>query len=71
MENTHNGPLNNKILKPKDVANILGCSLNRAYRIIRQKDFPYKKIGKRYFISHDELEKWINSYYSQSPVKKQ
>lgn len=51
-----------KMLKPKDIAKILGCSMSRAYNLINQKDFPKIKIGKRTYISQEEFDKWINTY---------
>lgn len=51
-----------KLLKPKDVAEILGCSMTRAYAIINQKDFPKIMIGKRAYIPQEAFKQWIESY---------
>ena len=51
-----------KILKVKDVKEILGCGINRAYDIVNQKDFPKVKIGKRVYILEDEFEEWLRIY---------
>ena len=51
-----------KILTVKDVKEILGCGINRAYDIVNQRDFPKIKIGKRFYIPEDEFEKWLRFY---------
>jgi len=51
-----------RILKPKDVKEILGCSMTTTYSIINQKDFPKIIIGKRAYINPKALEDWISKY---------
>ena len=51
-----------KILTVKEIKQILGCGINRAYDIVQQDDFPKIKIGKRYYIPQDEFEKWLKGY---------
>ena len=51
-----------KILTVKDIKEILGCGINRAYDIVQQDDFPKIKIGNRYYIPQDEFERWMKSY---------
>lgn len=53
---------NVKILKTKDIKEILGCSMNRAYDIVNQNDFPKIKIGKRNYIPEDAFYRWIKMY---------
>lgn len=50
------------ILTVKDVKDILGCGINRAYDIVNQRDFPKVKIGKRMYIPEDEFERWLLTY---------
>lgn len=52
----------NKMLKPKDIKEILGCSMSRAYEIINCSDFPKIRIGHRSYISSVAFEKWVKSY---------
>ena len=40
-----------KLLKPKDLQEILGCSMTKVYTIIRENDFPKIKIGRQYYMS--------------------
>ncbi len=55
-----------KMLKVKNISEILGCSLDKSYAIISQKGFPVIKIGKNYYIPEDEFEKWIkNNLYKE------
>lgn len=51
-----------KMLKPKDVKEILGCSMNRVYDIINCDDFPKIRIGKRSYISKSAFEQWVKNY---------
>lgn len=45
-----------KMLKPKDIKEILGCIMNRAYDIINCDDFPKIRIGKRSYITRVDIE---------------
>lgn len=51
-----------KILTVKDVKEILGCGINRAYDIVNQRDFPKITIGRRMYIPEEEFEKWMHTY---------
>ena len=51
-----------KILTVKDIKDVLGCGMNRAYDIVNQRDFPKIKIGKRIYIPEDEFENWLKTY---------
>lgn len=51
-----------KLLKPKDIKEILGCSERKTYDIIRKKSFPKIKIGKQYYIPADDFIAWQKSY---------
>lgn len=53
---------NKKLLKVKDIQERIGCGINRAYDIVRQRDFPKIIIGKRYYVPEDEFEKWLKRY---------
>ncbi|MCI8748139.1 MAG: helix-turn-helix domain-containing protein [Lachnospiraceae bacterium] len=51
-----------EILKVCDVAEILGCSTKKAYRIVGQPDFPKITIGRGYYIPRLAFENWIKRY---------
>ena len=55
--NNYKGIYNIKLLL-KDIAKILDCSIDKAYRIINQR-FSQNDDWKRYYISQDEFEKWV------------
>jgi len=48
-----------RYLTVKELQNIIGCSSNKAYKIIKIKGFPKIRIGKNYYIDKDLLEKWL------------
>ena len=48
-----------KMLKPKDIQEILGCGRQKLYKIISQPDFPAMKIGAEYLIPEEEFRRWI------------
>lgn len=54
-----------KILKIKDIQEILGCGKNTAYKLVTQRSFPKIKIGKTYYIPEDEFEKWMKTHLKQ------
>lgn len=48
-----------RMLSPKDIQKIFGCSRNKTYQLIETKGFPRIKVGKQYYIPEIDLEKWI------------
>ena len=48
-----------KMLTAKELQDIFKCGHNKVYEIIGIKGFPAVKIGKQYYISEDDLKKWI------------
>ena len=51
--------MESKLLTTKEVAQVLRCSLQYMYRLIKDPTFPKVKIGKHYLVPEDELDKWI------------
>lgn len=47
------------MLSVKDIKDILGCSNDKAYAIVRHKGFPSIKIGRQYYTPQHEFEKWV------------
>lgn len=47
------------VLKVDDLMNRLGIGKNRAYQLLRCKDFPSTRIGRSYFISEKSFEDWL------------
>ena len=45
-----------KMLKVNDVADAMGCSLKKAYALVRQDDFPKLRVGREYYIPKDALQ---------------
>lgn len=44
-----------------EMAEQLGIGLTNAYKLIKSKSFyPAKKIGGRYVVSCEQLNKWLN-----------
>jgi len=48
------------VLRVIDIADILGISKSSAYQLVRQKDFPKVRIGKRIIIPRDNFFSWLN-----------
>lgn len=57
-----------RMLKPKDIAKHLGCSMTTAYAIVSQKDFPKIMIGKRAYIPEDAYLRWIKNYIGKQYI---
>jgi len=51
-----------KILYTKDLMKVLGIGRDRAYALMRSSGFPSTKLGKNYFVTEENLEKWLNTY---------
>lgn len=55
-----------RMLSVKDIRDILGCSNDKAYAIVRYKGFPSIKINRQYFTPKEEFDKWIKrNLYSE------
>lgn len=51
-----------KFLMVKDLQEILHIGRDKAYALMHSKAFPAIKIGGRYFVAQDQLQKWIENY---------
>lgn len=49
------------VLKPMQVAAILGLSKNTVYKLLKNKQIPAVKIQHQYLILESELFKWLHS----------
>ena len=49
------------VLNAKDVSEVLGLSLAGTYELMREKDFPAKRIGKRIIAPRDEFLEWLKT----------
>ena len=45
----------------KIVSEVLGLSIAGTYDLMRQKDFPAKRIGKRVIVPRDEFLEWLKT----------
>lgn len=50
--------INKKYLSVNEARQVLGCSKNKMYKIIKLTGFPKMKIGKNYYIDQKLFEKW-------------
>ncbi len=48
------------ILNAEQLAATLGISRAGAYQLLRQRDFPTLRIGKRLLVPKDKLSLWID-----------
>ncbi len=59
-----------KLLNLKEVADILGVSETKVYRLIyNYDDFPAYKIGREYRVSPSELSDWIKKTNKNKSIK--
>ena len=49
-----------EMLTVKELQAIFKCSHNKIYQIIAIKGFPVIKIGKQYYVSQNDLERWLD-----------
>lgn len=73
MENIMNsaGEVAVSILKVKDLQQRLGIGRDRAYALMRSAGFPSTRIGKTYFVTSDNFEKWLNDYRYKTFILKE
>lgn len=50
------------LLTVKDLQLLLNISRDLAYALMHAHGFPSMKIGGRYFVSRDALERWLQRY---------
>ena len=48
-----------KILNSKEIQEKLGVGKSTLYQLLRSTDFPCFRIGKKYYASEEEIDKWI------------
>lgn len=51
-----------KLLTVKDIQSIFNCSSHKAYSIMRSDTFPSTKIGKQYYVTEDNFNKWLENH---------
>ena len=44
------------------VAKLLGISISSAYELMREKDFPSVRIGKRLIVPKENLRTWVEAH---------
>lgn len=54
------------LLTVKDLINLLNVGRDTAYALMHSKGFPSMKIGGRYYVARDELQKWLDKYAYKS-----
>ena len=52
--------LENRLLKPREVAEYLSISLNNVYRLLQRPDFPKLNIGRNRRIDPIRLREWLD-----------
>lgn len=50
------------MLTVKDLQRVLHIGRDRAYALMRSKAFPSIKLGGRYYVSVEALERWLKEY---------
>ena len=50
------------ILYTKDLMKVLGIGRDRAYALMRSSGFPSTRLGKNYFVTEENLQKWLKTY---------
>lgn len=54
--------LNPLLLNVRDLQVLLQIGRDKAYALMHSKGFPAIKIGGRYYVSQEELKKWLTRY---------
>lgn len=51
--------LEDPLLKPREVASLLGCHLDTVYDLIRSCELPTVAVGKRRRVKREDLEAYL------------
>ncbi|MFW6008832.1 MAG: helix-turn-helix domain-containing protein [archaeon] len=43
----------------KILSQFLGINVNKGYELVKRKNFPAKKIGRKYLIYKENLDEWL------------
>jgi excisionase family DNA binding protein len=49
-----------KLLTVRDTAPILGMAIITLRRLLKKHEIPYHKIGKRYFFTEEDIQKYLS-----------
>jgi excisionase family DNA binding protein len=61
MNNTAEKTSEKIVITPKEAMTILGVGKNTMYEVLlKDKNFPAFKIGKKFFINKDKLQEWAD-----------
>nr|WP_289063453.1 helix-turn-helix domain-containing protein [uncultured Anaerostipes sp.] len=50
------------LLTVRELQELLHIGRDKAYALMHAKAFPSIKIGGQYYVSREELDKWLNRY---------
>lgn len=50
------------LLTVKDIQKLLNIGRDRAYALMHASGFPSMKLGGRYYVTKEELQKWLQRY---------
>lgn len=51
-----------RLLKAKDLSDILGCGKTKAYQLMNSRTFPSIRIGKNLYVDEEKLSQWLDRY---------
>jgi excisionase family DNA binding protein len=60
MENTNTPAIERLLLRPREMAELIGVSRTRAYELLRSGTIPSIKIGSSVRVSASQLRRWID-----------
>lgn len=53
-------------LLPEEAAEYIGCRYDKLLQMVRNKEIPHYRIGRRVFFTKEGLDNWISSMESMS-----
>jgi excisionase family DNA binding protein len=51
---------------PQEAADYIGCKYDKLMQMVRLKQIPHYRIGKRVFFTKESLEKWVEEMERKS-----
>lgn len=54
--------MHDRLLTVKDLQAVFSCGKDKAYQLMHSSGFPTIQVGGRYYVRHDDLDRWLSAY---------
>lgn len=54
--------MHDRLLTCKDLQAVFSCGKDKAYQLMHSSGFPTIKVGGRYYVKRNDLDRWLSTY---------